>query len=157
MRKYELVIFDFDGTLADTFNWFKVAINKAAGKYNFKVLNETEIEQLRGKKTREIMRYLGVPWWRMPFIARYMRGLMSEEISHIKLFSGVKELLSTLKSKNIKVVILSSNSMENVKRVLGEELLDSIHHLECGTSIQGKRDKLKKVLKKFQVLPENAI
>lgn len=157
MRKYELVIFDFDGTLADTFDWFKVAINKAARKYNFRELNETEMEQLRDKKTREIMSYLGVSWWRMPFIARYMRKLMGEDISHIKLFPGVRELLLYLDSKNVKVIILSSNSRENVERVLGEELLQTIHHLECGISILGKTDKLKKVLRKFQMLPEKVI
>ena len=157
MSKYDLVIFDFDGTLADTFTWFKFAINKAAVRYRFKQLSESEMEQLRNLETKEIIRYLGVSWWKMPFIAKYMRKLMGEDISHIKLFPGVRELLINLKSKNMKIIVLSSNSRENVEKVLGTDLLDTITHLECGISILGKKDKLNKVLRKYQALPENVI
>lgn len=152
-----MVVFDFDGTLADTFSWFKRDINKAARKYHFKSLNEDEIEQLRGKKTKEIMEYLGVRWWKMPFIAKYMRQLMGEEVSRIQLFSGIKELLLDLKSKQMNIVILSSNSRENIERILGPELLKTVAHLECGISILGKKRKLKKVLEKFKVQSQKVI
>lgn len=157
MMKYDLIIFDFDGTLADTYSWFTKGINLAAGKYDFKVLSETEMEVLRGKKTQEIIRYLGISWWKLPFIARYMRRLMEEEVTNIELFPGIRELLIELKSKQINIAILSSNSTQNIERILGPELIGTIIHFECGASIYGKKKKLIKILKKFMVHPEKVL
>jgi hypothetical protein len=38
IMRYKLAIFDFDGTLADSFGWFAGAIDQAADRYRFKRL-----------------------------------------------------------------------------------------------------------------------
>lgn len=95
-HRYRLIIFDFDGTLADSFGWFARNINQAAAKYNFRVVTHEEHEKLRLLDTRSILAYLGIPWWKVPFIARYMRSLMARDVSTIKLFIGVDELIQQL-------------------------------------------------------------
>lgn len=37
--KYKLVIFDFDGTLADSFPFFLSTVNDLANEYNFKKIS----------------------------------------------------------------------------------------------------------------------
>lgn len=155
--KYKLVIFDFDGTIGDSFLWFQESINKAAKKYNFREINQEEIEILRGLKTQEIMNFLGVPWWKVPFIARYMRQLMTEDLAKITLFEGVPSLIDQLADQGISIVILSSNSFQNVSRILGPLVASRINHFECGVSIFGKKQKFKKIIKKFDLLAKDAV
>src|SRR5262252_719608 len=89
MKRYDLVIFDFDGTLADSAAWFRSTVNHVAQRYGFRQITDMELEELRGQRTIDIVRYLGVPVWKIPFIARYMRQLVARDAHLIGLFDGV--------------------------------------------------------------------
>lgn len=65
-RRYDLVIFDFDGTLADSLAWFRGAFNEAARQHGIGALTPAEFEALRGAPRREIMRRFAIPAWKMP-------------------------------------------------------------------------------------------
>jgi len=155
--KYKLIIFDFDGTLADTFPWVVSVAGKVADKYKFRKVPESEHEILRGMGAREIFKYLGVPVWKAPLIANYVISLLSKDIGNISLFSGVKSLLNSLASRDVIIAILSTNSFANISAVLGPENTALIHHFECGVFVFGKRPKLRKILKKSGVAPAEAI
>lgn len=145
--KYRLIIFDFDGTLADTFVWFAQAINKIAEKYHFNKVDPSEHDTIRGLDARGVLKYLGVPLWKIPLIAGHMRSLMSRDIHRIRLFEGIEGLLRRLSSMGATLAVVSSNSRENIRHVLGAELAALIAHYECGVSVFGKEAKLKKVLR----------
>ena len=113
--KYKLIIFDFDGTLADTYPWFTQVLNEVADKYKFKKVAESEYEKLRGYDTNEILQYLGVPLWKMPMIANHMRKLMYKDIHQISLFEGIDNLLHCLSNKGVILAVVSSNSYKRRK------------------------------------------
>ena len=48
MNRYDLAIFDFDGTLADSAAWFRSRINQVAQRYGFRQVTDEELERLRG-------------------------------------------------------------------------------------------------------------
>ena len=54
--KYRLVIFDFDGTLADSFPWFVGTLNAVADKFKFKRIEEGAIERLREQGSGQALR-----------------------------------------------------------------------------------------------------
>ena len=93
---YRLVIFDFDGTLADSFPWFSRVFNDIADRYRFRRIAPDEAQRLRGLTTRELMRDLGIPSWKIPFIANHMRQRVARDIDAIHLFDGVGAMLSRL-------------------------------------------------------------
>ena len=62
--RYQLVIFDFDGTLADSFPWFSRIINDVADRFRFKRMAPHEMDTLRTMDARALMRHLGVPLWK---------------------------------------------------------------------------------------------
>lgn len=144
---YRLVIFDFDGTLADSAGWLRGVFNDVATHYGFHTVNEVELEQLRGLSTRDILSRLKVPLWKMPFIARHMRKRMGRDVSQISLFPGVEELLARLGEGGVTLAVVSSNSEENVKRILGPANASKIRHFSCGAGLFGKRSKFRKVMK----------
>lgn len=154
---YTLAIFDFDGTLADSFDWFISIINDVADRYRFRRIEPHEVEALRGYEARRIIQHLEVPMWKMPLVAREMRRRMSRDIGRIALFPGVEEMLEGLAEGGVALAVVTSNSAENVRRVLGPRSTALVRHLECGAALLGKRPRLRKVLRAARVAPGQAI
>src|SRR5688500_14713594 len=100
---------------------------------------------------------MGVPLWRVPGIGKYALGLRARESHRLPLFEGVDRLLRVLSDTGIKLAIVTSNSTENVQRILGAENAALIQYYECGVQLFGKQSKLKKVIKRSGVLPHEAI
>jgi phosphoglycolate phosphatase len=155
--KYELAVFDFDGTLADSYPWFIRNINDVADKFGFRRVAEQEIETLRTMDARRIIEHLEVPMWKMPFLTRDIRRRMANEVEQIRLFPGVGEVMKQLKNAGVKISMVTSNSRTNVEKVLGVENANLIEYYECGVSLFGKEAKIRKVLRRSNVQPEKAI
>ena len=94
--RYSLVIFDLDGTLADSFPWFLRVVNDIARKYGFKSIANDDIEPLRRAGTREILKRLEVPFWKLPAIAAHARALKRAQLELIPLFPGTDAMLRSL-------------------------------------------------------------
>lgn len=154
---YKLVIFDLDGTLADSFPWFLRVVNTVADRHGFRRIAAHEIETVRGKDAREIIAFFKVPAWKLPMIARDMRRMKSEHLHDIPLFPGVDRLLQALAAKGIVTAMVSSDSEENVRRALGAVNAPLISHYACGASIFGKARKFRRVLKRAGVAATDAI
>ncbi len=155
--KYRLTIFDFDGTLADTFTWFTRALEVVAKRFGLRRVEKSEVAGLRSYDAKRLLEFLGVPFWKVPMIANYGRALMARDLHRVRLFEGAEVLLRQLREEGTTLAIVSSNSRENIGRVLGPETESLVTHYECGVSIFGKPAKLKRVIRKSGCLPEQAI
>ena len=154
---YRLAIFDFDGTLADTVTWFAGVVNHVADRYGFKRVEERDHERLRGYPPGRLLEVLGVPVWKVPMIAYYLRVLLAQDIDRISLFDGIDLALQTLSQGGVKLAVVSSNSGENVRRVLGPNNVALIETFSCGVSLFGKAAKLRGVLRRCGVSRNEAI
>src|SRR5215204_798138 len=101
--------------------------------------------------------HLGVPAWKLPLIARHMRSLSARDIDELQLFNGIDTVLRSLSKAGLVLAVVSSNSEENVRRLLGPGLAELIGHFACGASLFGKAAKLRKVLKASGVSPAEVI
>lgn len=152
--KYDIAAFDFDGTLADTMPWFNSILNTVAEKYNFRKIDASEREALRSRDAMEILKYLNIPLWKLPAIMTHVRALMQEIDPSVQLFDGIPQALARLKASGLRLAVVSSNSVENVKRVLGEETAALFDDYECGTDLFGKAAKIDRLLKQHGTAPE---
>ena len=157
MKRYDLAIFDFDGTLADSAAWLRSTINDVAQRYGFRQITDAELEELRGQRTIDIIRYLGVPIWKIPFIARHMRQLVARDAHLIGLFQGVDALLSGLAECDVAIAIVTSNSEANVRRILGKDNSRQVRDYACGASLLGKASKFHAVIKRQGVSADRTI
>lgn len=144
MPRYKLVVFDFDGTLADSAPWFRGVLNQLAERHGFRKVSEAEIDMLRGRTNREIVRHLGVRFWRLPFIARDARARSAAAADGIPLFADVPDLLRDLAAAGVAVAIVSSNSEATIRRILGPSAA-RVHQYDCGVSLFGKARTLDRV------------
>ena len=157
MPRYSLIIFDFDGTLADSAKWVIRTLNENAARFGMRTVSDAEVQMLRGRSNRDIIRYLGVPLWRVPQIAADMRRRVGQEAEQIKLFDGVDDLLRTLKASGVRIAIVSSNDEANVRRILGAENTALIDLFDCSASMFGKSHKIRSVLSRAAVAPRDAV
>ena len=155
--KYKLIVFDFDGTLADSFHWFTRTINQLAELYHFKQVTPDECERLRVTDARAVLKHLQVPFWKVPRIGAHVRSLMNREIQHIPPFAGIGQVLPRLAQQGATLGLVSSNSFENIQLVLGGENAGLFAYRECGVSVFGKAVQLRKILCKSLVDPADAI
>jgi phosphoglycolate phosphatase len=155
--KYKVAIFDFDGTLADSFPFMLTIVDRLADQYHLDRIDPDDISLLRKMHTRDLMRQFQVPMWKLPLIGRNVRALMLNNIHKITLFEGIDAVLQDLADLGVILVLVSSNSSEIIRQVLGGETASLFSHFECGSSIFGKKGRYKKVLKKFKVDPSEVI
>jgi phosphoglycolate phosphatase len=155
--RYHLVIFDFDGTLADSLGWVKGIYNQVAERFRLNPATPEELEALRNQDTKAILARLGVPLWKLPLVAVHVRTLAARAEPTISLFQGATGLLAELEARGVATAIVSSNSEENVRRVLGREAACRVRHYACGAGVFGKPSKFRSILKRAQVAPQDAI
>jgi phosphoglycolate phosphatase len=153
---YRLAIFDFDGTLADSFALFAEAFNKLAARHGFKPVTPDEAQRLRRLHARDVMKQVGMPAWKLPTVATAYIGMMRARRSEVRLFSGAAEMLASLEQSGIVIAVVSSNAEDNVRAVLGPSA-SSVSQYACGMSIFGKRSHLRKVWRAAGVKPGEAI
>lgn len=153
---FRLFIFDFDGTLADSGPWMTEHFNAVAKKFGFRQLSRDEIEAMRGRDSRAVLRELGIPWWRLPQIATHMRA-MAEAGPTPPLFPGIAPMLASLHAAGATLALVSSNSEATIRRALGPETAALFHHYACAASMFGKAAKFKRVLKLAKAAPAQTI
>ncbi|MEZ5833797.1 MAG: HAD hydrolase-like protein [Dongiaceae bacterium] len=144
--RYRFALFDFDGTLADSMNWFLGIFDQVADRFGYRRLKPGDRERLRGLETRAILQELGVPVWKLPRIAKHARDLATRDIDSIRLFPGAAEMLADVRARGVTIAVVSSNAEANVRRVLGPAA-DHVAHLACGARLFGKASKVRDVLR----------
>lgn len=153
---FDLAIFDFDGTLADSFPLFLALSNQLADRHGFRRIDEGELDHLRGLGARELMTRLQLPLWKAPRVAADFRALMERRAEPLPLFAGVPAMLARLIDGGLRLALLSSNSAAVVERALGAEAA-RFDRCDCGVSMFGKGARLRRLARTCGVAPGRAI
>lgn len=156
MMAYRLVMFDFDGTLADTFPLFRVLCAEITEKFGLRRIAPHEVDTLRGMDTAGILASLGVSRWQLPAIMRHARARMREQRHEISMFGGMDDLLHELAAERVAISVVSSNSEATVRAVLGPALCEQVQSFACGVGMFGKVNKVRQVLRAAKVPPDAA-
>jgi phosphoglycolate phosphatase len=154
-RRYDLLIFDFDGTLADStvlFDRFIPALGQQRG-----VPEPVDgWHSLRGLDSRAMLRALRIRWWQLPGVTRQMRAAMATHLDLVQLYPGMLPVLQQLQGQGVQMVVVSSNSQRNVAQVLGPAL-PLFTALHCGASLFGKRRVMARALRQSGVPASRAL
>ena len=157
MKDLPTIIFDFDGTLADSEKYVFEIFQKLSKKYLKRRLTIKEIEKLRLERQQNLLKHLKISVFELAKIISEIRKELNKSIHLVKPYKGIKKVLSYLKKKEISMGIVSTNSQENIKIFLEKNKMDFFDFLNCGTSLLGKGRILSKVIKERKYKKENVI
>lgn len=157
MSDYKLMIFDFDGTLADSYPWFRDSINIAARKFSFQEIEPEDFEELRSLDSKTIIKRLKISWWKIPLLASYMRKLFTKNAHQIQVFPGIEVVLKTLSQRGVKLALVTSNSKINVQKILGSKIYSYFDFYHFDVSLFGKKKAYRKLMKKQGLLPSECL
>jgi phosphoglycolate phosphatase-like HAD superfamily hydrolase len=71
MQTYKHIIFDFDGTIANSVPIFLKIYNELATEKNFKLISAETIPQIRHLSYLKRAEYLGIPLYQIPLLFLY--------------------------------------------------------------------------------------
>ncbi len=145
MLKY--IIFDFDGTLADSRNVFISAWNSLADKHQYRKIKREEWNSLRKLPILERIKCLNFPIFKTPLIIPDFYRFYRKYAKEINLYPGIKEMLDTLEREGHKLAIISSNSEDVIKEVLRRNYVRNISEILSSNLIFGKDQLIRKFLK----------
>jgi phosphoglycolate phosphatase len=151
------LIFDFDGTIADTLSAIIRLVNEHAEEFHIKPLAETDVDELRGMSNLDIIKKYKVPLVKVPYLALRAQKELNQRIGEMSLFPGIKELVLDLKRRGFRLGILTSNSRENVQKFLRAQVLDVFDFIHAEQNFFGKNWALLHLLKKFNLKKEEVI
>lgn len=143
---YRLVLWDFDGTLADTLRTAVEIYNRIAPKYH--ALPLTNPEAMRGLTAAELVRRHNIRCHRFPFLIREFLTEQARTMTEVKLCEGIAETLDSLTGSGVRHAIVSSNSESNIRLFLEHHAVG--HHFEFVVGVRrlfGKKRGLKNALR----------
>jgi phosphoglycolate phosphatase len=154
----KVIIFDFDGTIADTVEALVSIANRLAIEFDYIQITPNELTLLRNLTSREIIRYSGVSVLKIPFLFKKVKSELKNKITELEPISGVKEALIELNQQGYTLGVITSNSQENVTEFLRFHNLNYLFEfLYSGVTIFGKTTIINNVLRQKQLNPETVI
>jgi phosphoglycolate phosphatase len=145
----KVIIFDFDGTIADSFDAVWQISNRLAAEFGYPVTRPDDISQLKNLSSKEIIKQSKLSPLKIPFLVRRLRKELSREIPHLQMFPSMEPVLRSLKQQGHCLGIVTSNSRENVLAFLSaQNLADLFDFVESGLALFGKHKVLLRVVKR---------
>jgi phosphoglycolate phosphatase len=156
MKRIKFVVFDFDGTIADTLPFSFQKFLEIAKLFQIDDLSDQEIiKEIRSKSYQELLKgSFKRAWLKIPFVINMIKNSQLElesEMENIKFFPGVKKFLYTLKKEGYKLAIISSNRIENINKFIKFNNLHVFDFIHGKADLFGKSNYLKKFLIDFKL------
>lgn len=133
------VVFDFDGTLADTFGQSIDLIKEIRPD-----LSEKQIEIYRELGAKEAKKELKISLREIFKIMKLVKERQRNIIEKAEVFEGMKGIIKELRKNKIEVGILSSNSKENIEKWLTKKMI-KVDWMRSESTIFGKEKAIVKV------------
>jgi phosphoglycolate phosphatase len=142
-----LVVFDFDGTLADSLTESLSAYNRVAPRLRLRQVKRQEIPELRRLGAGQLMKALGIPMWKLPRLMIGVRAELMDHVDAVKPVPGIRAAICALASFGYRLAIVTANSKANVHAFLARHDLQLFGTIVAGASIFGKANRLRRLLK----------
>ncbi len=149
------IIFDFDGTIADTLEYFQDYLVKEA---QLPPLSQVERRDLHGMTLVQLARHLGHPRWRLARLYLQAPRELHPHIGQYRPFEGMIDVINKLHGEGHELFIVSSNSRDNIRDFLRNNGVENYFvDIKARVFLYNKRLALRRLLKKHHLQPSHCI
>ncbi|MDP2172950.1 MAG: HAD-IA family hydrolase [Candidatus Cloacimonadaceae bacterium] len=145
------LLFDFDGTIADSVHPMYELFNQLAPKYGIKPISQQDFSIIRSMSIPKAFKHLGIPFYKLaraiPVALREYRKIIND----LEPCAGIIPMLNKLQAAGIPMALLSSNSIENVHLFLDKHDIQSFDWVEGTGGILKKHTKIKHQIRKHKL------
>ena len=145
MGRYNLCLFDLDGTLVDPYEGIIGSAIYAMEQLGIKVPEKAELDKFIGPPIRDSMRALGFPDVELA-VSKYREHYTKVGITGNKIYPGVFILLESLKSQGITTAIATSKATVYAEQIAGHFGFGKYFDLIVGSELDGARSR------KFEII-----
>ena len=162
-RDYELLIFDWDGTLSDSIGRIVEAMATAAVRAGRPVLDDLAVKGIIGLGLPEAIRTLYPDITAndlIDFRQHYADSYMALDVEPSQLFDGVHESLEAFRAQGYRLAVATGKARRGLNRVLGAHgWLDYFDATRAADETASKPDPLmlNEILQHCGVRPERAL
>jgi phosphoglycolate phosphatase len=151
------IIFDFDGTIADSLRLTITIGNQLAPRYGFSEFTEEFIKELRYLPAEEKIKKLGIKLYKLPKLVFEFNKVYHEYIGSLETAKGVDTLLRDLKDEGFGLGVISSNAEENIEKFLKKNNLSLFDGIYSSKGLFGKPAAINKYMVKHGVRRDEVI
>lgn len=154
MTEITHVIFDFDGTIADSFHVF---IDVAKELFDIdEALTDEFLEELRGLRRDEVMERLDITRLQALWSYREGRRMFTDRMDEVNVFEGMPDVLDALQH-SYTLGVLTDNDEDVVKDFLASHDLPDFAFVMESSVFQSKTWSLQEVLRREGVEAEQIV
>lgn len=147
------VLFDLDGTLADSFSVVVDIFYDLTGHQ--RIDDPNEIKRLRRMPIMKVIKELHIPAIQVPRLVVLGRKKMSERMDTVQPFPGIPEALAELHARGHTIYIMSSNSKQNVQQFLDANNLSRyVTKVYGNIGLLNKAGSIRKVIRQNKLNPD---
>ncbi|MBQ1396574.1 MAG: HAD-IIIA family hydrolase [Eubacterium sp.] len=162
--KYDLVIFDMDGTVLDSLTDLAAAMNRALRESGLPERSREDLKNALGKGARWFADHAApedaAPQQKEEVYQRFIRFYDGNNAVHTAPYPGIPELLRELRAAGVKTAVVS-NKMDPAARALSERHFGPLMDIAVGERKGVRRkpapDAVLEVLKELDTAPERAV
>nr|MDK2851053.1 phosphoglycolate phosphatase [Candidatus Cloacimonadota bacterium] len=151
------LLFDFDGTLADSIHLGLNIANKIAPEFGIEPLTEKQFEEVRSMSIPKALKYLKIPFYKVPKAIALALVEYRHRIHELEPYPGIDTMLCDLRKLGCELALISSNTSENVSYFIEHHSLHYFNWIEGTSGILKKHSSIRKQMKKHKLTKENVI
>ena len=150
-------VFDFDGTLVDSFAVFTEVFNQLKYEFGRDEIEFTSLDSCRQFTLTQLIKKHHISKWQVPKLVRRINEEIEKRIEQIDFYPNVEKVLKKLAEKNIYLILLSSNSLATIEQFLHLHPKVNFKSIYTGAGLFNKQRKLKTMLKKQNLTKEEVL
>ena len=160
---FKAIFFDFDGTIADTVNGILATMTATFKELHLPVPPQDAMKSTIGMLLGDALQQLGNldDTQRVIAVKTYQRLFREVELPNTRIFPGVSQTLQILKSRGVKMAIVTSRGIESLRLILTQnnilEYFDELVTRDNGFKPKPAPDMVNYLLQKMSLAPSDVL